>query len=86
MLEQPKMFQAVMISGGSLLTAGIILFLFSIIANGYNNVTGISVGFMMGAVFIFLIGAFFVAAEEMLEKRDRGSQVIPLYLTKGRLK
>ena len=83
-----KMLQAVKLTGGILLTIGCALFMFSLFGNGYDTLTGISIGVIMGAVFIFLIGSFFVASEEMLEKRDKGIEIKPvkprngLYLVK----
>ena len=37
-------------------------------------ITGIGVGTVMGAVFIFLIGMFLIATEEMLNKSHRDNR------------
>ncbi|MEC1639851.1 hypothetical protein P9E76_19775 [Schinkia azotoformans] len=33
------------------------------------------IGTIIGAIFIFIIGMFFIATEEMLEKRYKGDRV-----------
>ena len=54
--------------GGSALILGIIVFLYGFFVSDYGNVTGIGIGTIMGAVFIFVMGIFLVASEEMVNK------------------
>lgn len=63
-----KILNHVKIVGGLLLTVGIFFFLFGIFASGYSKVTFIGIGTIMGAVFIFLMGMFLVASEEIVDK------------------
>jgi len=72
-----KILNTVKVSGGILLTIGILTFFYSSFVNGYSNLTGISIGIIMGAVFIFLMGVFFVATEEMLKTADKGIHLVP---------
>ncbi|MFM1653364.1 hypothetical protein ACI7RC_14825 [Brevibacillus sp. B_LB10_24] len=68
-----KMIKSVNFIGITVLTLGIILFLLGFFENGYSLLTSIGIGTVIGAVFIFLIGMFFVATEEMLEKTKKGA-------------
>ncbi|WP_428910528.1 hypothetical protein [Niallia sp. Krafla_26] len=61
-----KMITATKMVGAIVLTLGIAIFLYGMMIQDYIFITGIGVGAVMGAVFIFLIGMFLVAAEEML--------------------
>jgi len=54
--------------GAIILAIGIAIFIYGMIVNDFVVITGIGVGAVMGAVFIFLIGMFLVATEEMLNK------------------
>ncbi len=63
-----KMITATKTAGAIILTIGIAIFLYGMIVSDYVFVTGIGVGAVMGAVFIFLIGMFLIAAEEMIIK------------------
>jgi ABC-type transport system involved in multi-copper enzyme maturation permease subunit len=63
-----NMLNAVKYLGGSILTLGIIIFLFGMFASSSGVITSIGIGTVMGAVFIFLMGVFFVATEEVLDK------------------
>ncbi len=63
-----KMLTATKTVGAVILTIGIAIFLYGMIVNDYVFISGIGVGAVMGAVFIFLIGMFLIAAEEMLSK------------------
>ena len=54
--------------GGSILILGIALFLYGFFVSDYGNITGIGIGTIMGAVFIFVMGIFLVASEEMIIK------------------
>ena len=53
------------------LALGIAIFIYGMIVSDYVMITGIGVGTVMGAVFIFLIGMFLIATEEMLNKSHR---------------
>ena len=63
-----KMINATRIVGAVTLAIGIAIFLYGMAVSDYIYITGIGVGAVMGAVFIFLIGMFLIAAEEMLSK------------------
>ncbi len=54
--------------GGAILTFGIAIFLYGFFVSDYSSVTGIGIGAIMGAVFIFVMGIFLVASEEMVTK------------------
>ncbi|PLR95090.1 hypothetical protein [Bacillus sp. T33-2] len=73
-----KFVNAVKVVGSIVLILGIAIFLFGYFVSEYSAPTGIGIGTIMGAVFIFLIGMFFAASEEMLEKRYKGVKVTPL--------
>ncbi|MDN4608340.1 hypothetical protein [Sporosarcina highlanderae] len=66
-----KMLNAVKIVGLTVLTIGIAIFLYGFFASDYSAITGVGIGTIMGAIFIFLMGVFFVATEEMQEKVKR---------------
>ncbi|CAH0345305.1 hypothetical protein [Bacillus sp. CECT 9360] len=83
MKSYAKMLNAVKYVGSIVLTLGIIIFLYGFFVSDYSAVTGIGIGTIMGAVFIFLMGVFFVATEEMLEKRYKGINVGQLKAKKG---
>ncbi|TQR20277.1 hypothetical protein [Psychrobacillus vulpis] len=61
-----KMLTATRYVGGTVLTIGIIIFIYGVFVSEMNTVTGIGIGTVMGAVFIFLIGLFLVVSEEMI--------------------
>ncbi|ASV69559.1 hypothetical protein MKX67_12680 [Cytobacillus sp. FSL W7-1323] len=65
------MLKAVKYYGGTLLIAGIIIFSIGFFGNVSSTLTGIGIGTVMGAIFVFLMGVFFVATEEVLEKTGR---------------
>ena len=67
-----KMLNAVKVVGFTLLVVGISIFLYGFFVSDYSAITGIGIGTVMGAIFIFLMGVFFVVTEEMLEKVDQG--------------
>ena len=72
-----KMLNAVKYTGGTVLTIGIIIFLYGFFISDYSAITGVGIGTIMGAIFIFLMGIFFIATEEMHEKTHKGIRVIP---------
>lgn len=69
-----KMLNAVKVVAFILLVVGISIFLYGFFVSDYSAITGIGIGTVMGAIFIFLMGVFFVVTEEMLEKADQGLQ------------
>lgn len=78
-----KILNTVKYVGGSVLTIGIIIFSLGFFASGSSLLTGIGIGTVIGAVFIFLMGVFFIATEEMLEKSYRGIKVAPIKTKNG---
>ncbi|MFD2630380.1 hypothetical protein [Oceanobacillus kapialis] len=68
MSSRKKMLNAVKIAGATVLMLGIAIFLYGFFVSDYSAITGIGIGTIMGAVFLFLMGVFFVATEEVLEK------------------
>ena len=63
-----KMMNATRIFGAITLALGTAIFIYGMIISDYVLLTGIGVGTVMGAVFIFLIGMFLIVTEEMLNK------------------
>ncbi|WP_102346173.1 hypothetical protein [Bacillus sp. Marseille-P3661] len=78
-----KILNAVKYISGTILTIGIITILFGCFKSSYSILTPIGIGTVIGAIFIFLIGVFFVATEEMLEKTPKGIKVTPIKKLKG---
>ena len=62
------MFNAVQYIGGTVIIIGIITFIFGMFVNGSTLLTPIGIGTVMGGIFIFLMGLFFIITEEALEK------------------
>ncbi|MFJ5716995.1 hypothetical protein [Neobacillus sp. NPDC093127] len=77
MVSNTKILNSVKVSGSVLLAIGMLTFFYSLFANGSSSLIGISIGIIMGAVFIFLMGVFFVATEEMLKTSDKGIHLEP---------
>ncbi len=71
-----KILNAVKVVGITVLAIGISIFLYGFFVSDYSAITGVGIGTVMGAIFIFLMGVFFVATEEMLEKTDKGMRSI----------
>ncbi|MDC3416761.1 hypothetical protein [Aquibacillus salsiterrae] len=71
-----EILNAVKLIGGTVLTIGIALFMVGIFANGYSLMIALGTGTVIGAVFIFLMGVFLVASEEMLRKTHEGNKKI----------
>ena len=71
-----KMLNAVKVVGLTVLAIGISIFLYGFFVSDYSTITGVGIGTVMGAIFIFLMGVFFVITEEMLEKTDKGMRGI----------
>ncbi|WP_449538806.1 hypothetical protein [Ferdinandcohnia sp. Marseille-Q9671] len=66
-----NMLEAVKYFGGTVLIVGIILFGLGFFGNGSSLLTPIGIGTVMGAIFIFLMGLFLIASEEVLLKTQR---------------
>ena len=66
-----KMMNATRIFGAVTLALGTAIFIYGMIVSDYVMITGIGVGTIMGAVFIFLIGMFLIATEEMVNKSHK---------------
>lgn len=62
------MLEAVKYFGGTVLIAGIIIFCLGFFASGSSVLTPIGIGTVMGAIFVFLMGLFLIASEEVLLK------------------
>jgi hypothetical protein len=72
-----KILNAVKYVGGTVLIIGITIFLIGLFESGYSILTPLGIGTVIGAVFIFLMGVFLVATEEMVEKTYKGKRVVP---------
>lgn len=81
MKSYTQIINATKFVGGTILLLGISIFAYGFFVSGYSSITGIGIGTIMGAIFIFLMGMFFVATEEMVEKSLKG---IPINLKKER--
>ncbi|KAB2329848.1 hypothetical protein ACQCT6_07915 [Cytobacillus gottheilii] len=71
MSKHRTMLKAIRYCGISILSIGIILFTIGFLESGSSILTPIGIGTVMGAIFIFLMGVFFVATEETLEKSEK---------------
>lgn len=76
MESKQAMLNIVKYTGGTILAIGISIFLYGFFISDYSAITGIGIGTIMGSIFIFLMGVFFVATEEMQDKTDKGIRVI----------
>ncbi|MFS0862923.1 hypothetical protein [Fredinandcohnia sp. 179-A 10B2 NHS] len=68
MESKVKLLNACKFIGGALFILGTVLFILGLSVSGYSILTPLGIGTVVGAVFIFLMGVFFVVTEEMLEK------------------
>ncbi|PLT30793.1 hypothetical protein CUU66_06090 [Peribacillus deserti] len=68
--------KAVTYAAAPILVIGIALFLKGFFENGSSIWTPIGIGAVMGAIFIFVMGMFMIATEEVLEKSYKGSKLI----------
>lgn len=66
-----KLLNSVKYVGGSILSVGVLMFLYGFIVSN-SMLTGLGVGTTVGAIFIFIMGVFFVVTEEMLESINSG--------------
>lgn len=71
MYSSLRILSFVKLVGLALLFIGLLLFSFGFFGNGYNTLTPIGIGTIVAAVFIFIMGIFFVATEEMLFKTQK---------------
>ncbi|MBC5637423.1 hypothetical protein H8S33_11460 [Ornithinibacillus sp. BX22] len=71
MINSAKIVRAISILCGALITIGVISFLYGFFGSGYAWLTGIGLGVVMGGVFIFIMGIFLVATEEVVEKNKQ---------------
>ena len=78
MTSKEKILFTVKITSCCVLTIGFILFLLGLIVNDYKILTSIGIGTLVSGGLIFLLGALFVATEEMVDKTDKGTKVISL--------
>ncbi|CDQ41279.1 MULTISPECIES: hypothetical protein [Virgibacillus] len=69
MKKRKKIMRAVKFTGATILIIGIAIFLYGFFIHKGSSFTGIGIGTVMGAVFIFIMGIFFVATEETLKER-----------------
>ncbi|MBM7717603.1 hypothetical protein MHB50_06170 [Siminovitchia sp. FSL H7-0308] len=72
-----KILNAVKYIGSTILLLGMGIFLYGFFVSDTSAMIGIGIGTVMGAIFIFLIGVFFVATEEMESKTDKGVRLSP---------
>ncbi|MBB6453223.1 small-conductance mechanosensitive channel [Salirhabdus euzebyi] len=73
MESHTKILNAVKYVGAFVLTLGITLFFLGVFGIGSSVMASIGIGTIIGAVFIFLMGVFFVATEEVLDKTESAS-------------
>ena len=71
-----KILNATKWAGSIILFIGMIIFLYGFVS-GFSSVVGIGIGTVVGATFIFLMGMFFVATEEMVENTFKGIEITP---------
>ncbi|WP_066318681.1 hypothetical protein [Bacillus sp. FJAT-29814] len=84
MKTNTKILHAAKLIGGTVLITGLIILSYSLSVSNSSALTGIGIGTVIGAVFIFLMGIFFVATEEMLEKTFKGIPITPIQTKKER--
>ncbi|WP_405097060.1 hypothetical protein [Oceanobacillus sp. FSL H7-0719] len=53
---------------GTLVLLGIAIFAFGVYVGDYQGIVGIGIGSVMSAAFIWIMGVFLVATEEMISK------------------
>jgi phosphotransferase system glucose/maltose/N-acetylglucosamine-specific IIC component len=78
-----KILNATKWAGGITFITGMMIFLYGILSH-VNPVIGIGIGTIIGSVFFFLIGMFFIATEEMVESTSKGIE-IPTVKPRNRL-
>lgn len=68
MANQLRLLRSVSIVSGTIIIIGILLMFGGIAQAGSSNLTPIGIGTIVGGGFIFVMGLFFAATEEMLQK------------------
>lgn len=68
MKTHATLLRAVKYICGTLVLLGIAIFAFGFYASDYQGLVGIGVGTVMSAAFIWIMGVFLVATEEMISK------------------
>lgn len=61
---------------GTLVFLGIGIFSYGVYVSDYQGLVGIGVGTIMSAAFIWIMGTFLVATEEMVNKHDEGKRTL----------
>lgn len=82
MASKKSMDHTVYYVSGITLLLGIVM-LSAGINEGVKLLVPIGIGTIIAAGFIFLIGIFFIATEEMLKLRDRGVMEAPMMKVRG---
>ena len=77
------MLNAVKVIGFTLLVVGISIFLYGFFVSDYSAITGIGIGTVMGAIFIFLMGYFLCRNGRDAGKSDKGIRGVKLKNRKG---
>ncbi|MFD2043070.1 hypothetical protein ACFSTA_01970 [Ornithinibacillus salinisoli] len=67
MQSNPRILHVTKYVCAPILAIGTILFFYGFV-NDFSNIIGIGYGAIMGGVFIFIMGLFLVATEEVLER------------------
>ncbi|GIO25934.1 hypothetical protein [Ornithinibacillus bavariensis] len=70
-MNPSKILRAVSFISGILITIGLLLFIYGLFVNNVSALIGIGIGITMGGVFIFIMGIFLVATEEVVEKHKQ---------------
>ncbi|WP_367617652.1 hypothetical protein [Salirhabdus salicampi] len=65
-----QILNAVKITGATVIMIGMILLLFGLTGSGYSLLVPIGIGTVTGAVFIFIMGVFLVASEEVVKRNQ----------------
>ncbi|WP_010651258.1 hypothetical protein [Oceanobacillus massiliensis] len=71
-----KVLKAISYICGTLLIIGTALFFYGYFGSGSAEVTGIGIGTVMGASFIFIMGIFLVATEESIQEKNGKRQLL----------
>jgi multisubunit Na+/H+ antiporter MnhE subunit len=74
MNSHAKIITATKWTGSTVLIIGILLCVYGFVSDS-AAFSGIGIGTIVGAVFIFLMGMFFVTTEEMVENTIKGSNI-----------
>lgn len=75
METREKILNASRYTGYIILLTGLAVFLYGFFVSEHNVITSVGIGTVMGAIFIFLIGVFFAATEEMLANTSKGTKI-----------